>query len=363
MKNQQIKLLENLVKIPGPSGFEEKIAEFIKKELLDYLPPSCVKIDFQKNVVGIIKGTSDKVIMVDAHTDQIGFIVTNVSRDGYREGLISVQYIGGGDTSILSARDLVILSSKGKNVNAVVNRKHSHLVEDEDEIQITKIRDAIIDIGVRKRSKVLSIVAVGDPLVYKPSFNHLTEGYFSGYGFDDRSGCYILLETIREIIKSKRKPIPTLIFAFSGQEETGGGKCKPLIRKYRPDLFIELDVTFATDCGTDEEMETEVGCCELNKGLVLYKGVDIDKNYVELMDLVARSNKIRIQYQAATGQVGYTPTSLSSEGNGIRNLIMGIPLRNTHSPTEIINLNDLNSGTQLLVKFLQHRNIIVPLVD
>ncbi len=356
MRNQQISLLESLVKIPGPSGFEEKIADFIKKELLKYLPPSCVKIDFQNNVVGIIKGTSNKVVMLDAHLDQIGFIVNNVTK----EGLINIQYIGGGDTSILSARELVILAAKN-SINAVVNRKHSHLVKDEDDIQITEMRDAVVDIGIRKRAKVLSSVKIGDPVVYKPSFNHLMESYFSGYGFDDRSGCYILLEIIKEIIKSKEKPVPTLVFVFSSQEEVYGNKCKPLLKKHHPDLFIELDVTFATDCGTDEFLDTEVGSCELNKGLVIYKGVGIDREYAKLMESTARTSKIKIQFQASGGQIGYTTDYVSSEEKGIRVLIMGIPLRNMHSPTEIINLNDLNNGAQLITRFLRHRNIIAPL--
>ena len=360
MRNQQISLLESLVKIPGPSGFEEKIADFIKRELLKYLPPSCVKVDFQNNVVGIIKGTSNKVIMLDAHLDQIGFIVSNVSNDEGKKGLISIQYIGGGDTSILSARELVILAAKN-NINAVVNRKHSHLVDDEDEIQITKMRDAVVDIGIRNRAKVLSSVKIGDPVVYKSSFNHLMESYFSGYGFDDRSGCYILLEIIKEIVKSKQKPIPTLVFVFSSQEEVYGNKCKPLLKKYHPDLFIELDVTFATDCGTDEFLDTEVGLCELNKGLVLYRGVGIDKEYTKLMESTARSNKIKIQFQASGGQIGYTTDYVSSEEKGIHVLIMGIPLRNMHSPTEIINLNDLNNGALLLTRFLQNKNIVAPL--
>ncbi|MFX0206319.1 MAG: M20/M25/M40 family metallo-hydrolase, partial [Candidatus Hodarchaeota archaeon] len=272
----------------------------------------------------------------------------------------SLQYIGGGDTSILSARELVILTDK-KNINAVVNRKHAHLVVKEEDIQIEKMKDAIIDIGVRKRKKVLASVKIGDPVVYKPSFNHLTESYFSGYGFDDKSGCYVLLEVIKEIVSSKRKPIPTLIFTFSVQEEIGGTKCKPLVRKYKPDLFVEVDVTFATDCGTDGHIEKEVGLCELNKGLVLYRGVDINKDYLRLIQSAARNNKIKIQYQAASGTLGYTTSYVSDEEEGIRTLILGIPLRNMHTPVEIINLNDLNNGIQLLTKFLLHKKILSPL--
>jgi len=350
MKNKQLKLLESLVRIPSPSGFEENIAEFIRQELLQYLPKKQVTIDSQNNVIAIIKGTSDKTIMIDAHSDEIGFVVTNIDK----EGLISLSYIGGGDSSILSARDLIILTNKGK-INAVVDRKHAHLVNDEEDEAIEHIYEAVVDIGIRKRKAVSSVVKIGDPVVYKSSFNHLREGYYSGYGFDDKSGCFILMETIKEIVKSKKKPSPTLVFTFSVQEETGGRKCRPLIKKYKPDLFIEADVTFATDY--PEVDERQAGRCELNKGIVLYKGVDIDKETVKLLEATARRLKIKTQYQASRGNMGYTATEVTNEGEGIRAVIFGIPLRNMHTPVEIINLKDLNYGINLLKSFLLHRNI------
>jgi len=352
MKKNQIKLLENLVRTPSPSGFEEDIAEVIQKELLEVLPRTRVKVDFQNNVAAVIKGSSKKTIMIDAHLDQIGFIVTNIDRKGF----ITLQYIGGGDTSILSARNLIILTDKGK-INGVVNRRHTHLVDDESDIQITSMSEAIVDIGPRSRRKVQSIVKVGDPVVYSPSIQPLRESYYVGYGFDDKSGCFILIETIKEILRTKKKPLPTLVFTFSSQEETGGAMCKPLVRRYKPDLFMELDVTFATDWEDDEDLEREVGKCELGKGIVLYKGVNIDKSCFKLLNSTARNNKIKVQYQAATGYTGYTTDYVSSQEKGVKTLTLGIPLRNMHSPVEIINLRDLNYGVQLLTHFLLHRRI------
>jgi len=347
-----VKLLENLIKIPSPSGFEEELAKFIQKELLQILPKTRVKVDFQNNVVAIIKGTSSKTVMIDAHLDQLGFIVTNIDRKGF----ISVQYIGGGDVSILSARNLVILTDKGK-VNAIVNRKHSHLVEDESEVQLSSLSEAALDIGPRSKKKVQSIVKIGDPVVYSSPFTQLRESYYSGHGFDDKAGCFILMEAIQEIVRSKQKPVPTLVFTFSSQEETGGAKCKPLVKRYKPVLFIEVDVTFATDWEDDSYLEREVGKCELGKGLVLYRGVDIDKETFKLLSSVAKNNKIKVQYQAATGQTGYTPSYISPEEKGIRVLILGVPLRNMHTPVEIVDLRDLKSGAQLLTKFLLHKKL------
>jgi len=352
MTSKQIKLLENLVKIPSPSGFEESIAEFIKQELLLYLPKTRVKIDSFNTVVAEIKGTSNQVVMLDAHIDQIAFMITNIDKKGF----LSLGQIGGHDDHILSARDLVILTDKGK-VNAVVNRKHSHLVTDEEDEDIGNTYEALVDIGPRNRRKVGAVVKIGDPVIYTPSFNHLRESYYSGYGFDDASGCFILIETIKEIIKSKKKPIPTLVFTFSSQEETWGKKLRPLLKKYKPNLFIEVDVTFATDWSDSEDDERETGKCDLGGGIVLYRGIEIDKNCFKMINSTARAHKIKVQHQASRGSVGYTSTEVTHEGEGVKALILGIPLRNMHTPVEIINLRDLNYGIQLLTNFLLHRRI------
>jgi len=352
MKKNQIRLLESMIEIPSPSGYEEEIAEFIKNRLLQFLPKSKVSVDFQNNVCAVIEGTSNKVVMIDAHLDQVGFVVTNVDRKGF----ISLVYVGGGDLSILSARDLVILTSKGP-VNAVVNRKHAHLVEDEGDANVNSMIQAIVDIGPRSRNKVLSIVKVGDPVVYKPSFSHLRESFYAGPGMDDKTGCFVLLETMRAVAKSKKKSMPTLVFTFSGQEEVYGRKLRPLIKKYNPDLFIEVDVTFATDWEDDADLQREVGLCELCSGPVIYRGVDIDKACFKLISSVARTHKIKTQIQASAGSIGYTATEVTNEGKGIKALILGIPLRNMHTPVEVISMRDLAYTTQLLKEFLLHRNI------
>ncbi len=356
MQKNQIKLLESLVKIPSPSGFEEKIAEFIKHELLQYLPKTRVKIDSFNNVIATIKGTSNQVIMIDAHMDQIGFMVTNIGNAGAMDGIISMGQIGGGDNAILSARHLVILTDKGK-VNAVVNRRHSHQVTDESKETLEYVEQAMVDIGLRGFRKVNSAVKIGDPVVYRPSFSQLRASYYSGSGLDDASGCFVLMATIKEIVKSKKKPIPTLIFTFSAQEETWGKKIRPLIRKYQPNLFIEVDVTFSSDWSDDEVDERVAGRCDLGKGIVLYRGLEIDKACFKLIKSTAKRHKIKVQYQASLGSIGYTAIEITHEGAGIKALVLGIPLRNMHTEVEVINLNDLHYGIQLLTSFLFHTRI------
>ena len=353
-KIDDIKLLENLLKIPSPSGFERKIAEYIADEARKYTSAKNVSIDQYNTVTAVIKGTGKKTVMIDAHLDEIGFIVTNISK----HGIISLQYIGGGCNHILSARELVILTEKGP-INAVVDRTHAHLVGSENDEAIDNIYQAQVDIGVRKRSYTAKYIKIGDPVVYKANFQKLVGPYYSGYGFDDKAGCYMLLETMREISKSKTKPVPTLVFTFSSQEEIGGKKIRIPIAKYNPDLFVELDVTFATDYGSG--MEEEVGKCDLGEGVVTYRGVGIDRKTLKLLETTANTNKIKTQVQAASGRDGYT-TSYATP-YGAKALVIGIPLRNMHTPVEIININDLKNGYHLLKNFLLNQRLEARLED
>lgn len=349
-KERDIEILHELINTPSPSGFERPIAEYISSVVKEFIDEKQVNIDFQNNVIVQIPGRTNKTILVDAHSDEIGFIIGNVDK----WGKISMRYIGGGDSTILSARNLRILTKKGI-INAIVDRKHSHLVYDEDDENIYVPQDAEVDIGIKDRDKILKEVEIGDPVVFEPGFRHLINDYYSAYGWDDKSGCFILLKAIEFF--SKHKPECNLIFLFSAQEETGTSKIFPVLNKYKPNLVIELDVTFATDYGEEDEMEREVGRCKLGEGLSLYKGVDIFREGVSLCEEIAKKNKIPYQVQACEGAIGYTSLDATDKHEGIRAMVFGIPIRNMHSPVEVLDYKDLLSGAKLLSKFLNSKRL------
>lgn len=353
MENTKIKLLKSLINVPSPSGYEDKLANVIRKTLLDYMPRTKVSIDFHKNVVAIIEGKTKKTVMIDAHLDQLGFIVHNIDRYGY----ISLRSIGGHDLSILRGRKVLVLSERHRPFEGVIGTKHAHLIDDDkvkDELP-DKTTDLTLDIGVRNRKQVAKYVSIGDPLIISPSFDNLTEDYYTGNGFDDKVGCYILIQTIKEIRRQSKKPRPTLIFVFSSQEELGCKGAKELVRRYKPDLFIGIDVTLASDSYEVDERET--GRCELGKGIMVTKGVNIHKPSLKLMQSLARMNKVKVQYQATNGDEGFSADDVASENDGVRILNLGIPLRNMHSPVEVINFKDLDYGVKLLKHFLLSKKL------
>lgn len=353
MKKDQEQLLSNLISIPSPSGYEGKLVAFIKQELSSVIAPENISIDFHNNLIVKIKGQTDKIVMVDTHSDTVGAIIYNITKEGY----ITLSGLGGHDLSLLRGRKVLIITEKQtKIIKGVIGTKHAHLIEEgeeKDEIPL-KISDLTVDIGIRRKNKVMKYVSIGDPVVIKSDLANLTEDYWVAGGMDDKIGCYILIKTIQEVVKrfTGAEPLPTLYFAFSSQEEIGSKGAKELVRKYKPSLFVGIDVTFASDCY--EIDEREIGKCELNKGVMITNGVNIHQPSLDLIQEIVKDKKIRVQYQATNGDEGFNADDIAGENEGIRILNLGIPCRNLHSPVEIVNMNDVGESIKLLVEFLSN---------
>jgi len=354
MKNTELKLLKSLIELPSPSGMERKLAHHIKNELSNYMSKDKIIIDFHNNVAVLIGGKDKKkTVMIDAHLDTLGFLICNIDKDGY----ISLSPVGDYDLTILRGRKVLVISDKHRPFDAVIGTKHAHLIDDNNpEEQLPKkISDLTLDIGVRTRSQVMKYISIGDSVIIKPEFDNLLEEYYSGSGFDNKAGVFILMETIKQLKRRGERPAVNLIFSFSSQEELGWRGARELVRRYRPSLFVGVDVTCATDIYEVEERE--VGRCDLDSGIMLNKGINIHKPSLSLMQSLARVNKIKVQYQATAGDEGFNADIIANENDGIRVLNMGVPCRNLHSPVEIVNFQDLVFGVRLLKSFLSSKKL------
>ena len=289
MKNKEIKLLESMVTTPSPSGYESDLAELIRKTILNYLPRTSITTDTHNNVVAKIQGRTDKVVMIDAHADQLGFLVNNIDKEGY----ISLFRLGGYDIDLLRGRKAIILSDRGK-VNGVIGTKPAHLISKRKKDIPEKTTDLTLDIGVRKCKQVQRHIKIGDPVVLQPEFSQLIDDYYTGSGFDDKAGCFLLIQIIKQIVGSRAKPVPTLKFVFSAQEETGCFGAREVVRRETPDLFVGVDVAFATD--QPEVDEREVGRLGLGDGLGVYRGINIHRPSYTCWNAPRKETKLRFNF-------------------------------------------------------------------
>ena len=348
--DKNVRLLKSLVDIASPSGYENKIAKFIETKLLSYLSPSNIEIDFHNNVIATIKGKTGKVIMIDAHQDMLGFLINNIDKMGY----ISLETIGGHDLSLLRGRKVLVLTKK-RVLKGVIGSKPIHLIGDEADELPDQSTDLTLDLGIRKRRNIEALISIGDPVILQPEFDKLEGNYYTGSGFDDKAGCFMLLQMIKNIKSKHIVPNETLKFVFSSQEEVGCRGARESAYKFKPDLFIGVDVTFATD--NPDVDEREVGRCVLGQGIAIYKGVNIHRPSVELITSIANKYKTKVQYLACGGSAGTNAKSVANMSGGIKILDIGIPLRNMHTPVEVINMKDLTNGAELLTKFVTSKRL------
>lgn len=216
-----VELLKKLTKEFGPSGNEGNIRDLIKSEI-----EGCVD-SFQEDALGNLiarKKGNGKKIMISAHMDQIGFIVTDIDKDGFlRFGNI------GGISPTVSLSQRVIFQ------NGTIGAINSEPVEDSSKLELNKM---YIDIGAKNKEDAEKYVSVGDMCIYCSEFSDNENVVFTPY-LDDRVGCFIAIEALKTI----KENVNDLYFVFSVQEEVGLRGAKTAAYSIEPDLGIAVDVT------------------------------------------------------------------------------------------------------------------------
>ncbi|NLC04357.1 MAG: M42 family metallopeptidase, partial [Tissierellia bacterium] len=214
-------LLKDIVKVYGPSSNETLIREFIKAEIEDYVDE--MQVDIMGNLIARKKGTGKK-IMISAHMDQIGLMVIDVDENGF------IRFTNIGGISPFNSLSQQVIFENG-TIGAV-------FAEPVDDISKLKLENMYIDIGAKSKEEAEEKVNVGDICIYHLDLVENDNVVFTPY-LDDRVGCFIAIEAIKEIKEAKND----LYFVFSVQEEVGLRGAKTAAYSVDPDIGIALDVT------------------------------------------------------------------------------------------------------------------------
>ena len=355
--NREQENLRNLTKelclIPGLSGYESNVRKFIERRLKK------LKLKFETDILGnlvcTLKGNpAYPSVMLFAHMDQIGFIVKKIEDNGF----IKVERVGGVPEKTLPSTDVVVINDKDQEINGVIGNKSHHVTLPKDRYVVPSYRDLYLDFGFESYKETISHgVNVGSPITYKPSFNDIGKYRMVGTSIDDRAGCAIIIDMIKDLLKVKN--IPTVHLVFSVQEEFNLRGVVPLARKLNPDIAIQLDISISAD--TNETFDT--GNIKLNNGpcMSMYSfhgrgtlnGLIPHPQLVTLINDTAKKNKINLQRIATSGLL--TETSyVQLLGKGVACIDMGFPVRYSHSPNEICDIRDLTQLKKLLILSLKN---------
>lgn len=339
------KFLFDLLDTPSPTGWEapgqRKWANYTKKF------SDRVDNDAYGNAWATIEGSaaakSRPTVMLEAHADEIGFIVKHISKDGF----LSVDRVGGVDHAVGRGKRVQILGEKG-TVFGVIGNTAIH-IRDRDE-KPPQVHELFVDVGALNAEEVEKLgIRVGIPMVYAEGAQKFGADKIVGRALDNRIGGFIIAEVMRKLSKEKSMPKANVIAANCIHEEIGGMGSMMVAHRLNPDVCVVLDVTHATDSPSIKvEQHGEV---TLGGGPTVTHGAANHVNVVEQLMKVAKKSKIPLQHEAASRFTGTDADHIYPTRDGIPTALVSLPLRYMHSVVEVAHDRDIEQTVQLLAEF------------
>jgi endoglucanase len=341
-----LEMFKKLVEIPGGSGFEEKVIEFIVKELKKRVLD--VSVDPMGNVIGRI-GTGKKSVMVSVHTDEMCMLIKYVDEKGY----LYFDLNGMVDERVLLSTKVDICTEKGI-YTGVVGVKNRHLMTAEDLKRPITLSELWIDVGAESAEEVRTWgIEIGDPIVFHPNFQSIGKDTLITKAIDNRAGCAILID-VAEKMKGEKIDYQLLLVA-AAQEEVGSRGAKVAAQSLGPDMAIVIDTVPASDPITPPQQATG----ECGKGPVI-RSMDVSAlgwgtiySKKIRQRLIATALKHGIPHQKDIFRTWTDASTIHTSGKGIPCGGVYIPRRYSHSPIELVKWSDVEKTAELLTFFLK----------
>lgn len=330
------KTVTALAEAVGASGSEKCAAELALSMLREYCSDAEI---INGNVIGRLGAYKDglPLLVLDAHIDQIGFIVTYITEEGF----VKVGNIGGIDRRLLPAQSVVIHGKR--DIKGVICSVPPHLTNGGSEV--LEINDVAIDTGMTKY-ELEKLVSAGDSITFDVTCHELIGSRITGGALDDRCGVASVLYAL-EILKEKPTAYNVIVI-FSTQEEVGERGAKIGAFEINPDIAIAVDVSFAYAIG-----ENESKCGYLGKGPMIGISPSLSREISDRLFVTAKNAEIPYQTEVMNGLTSTNADRYSVNRCGAKTCTVSIPLRNMHTPVEVIDLADVESTAKLLAEFIK----------
>ncbi len=327
-------MLEQLCNLPGGSGREEKVREYI----LEQITPYCTcRVDALGNIIAEKKGRNraPQKILFSAHMDEVAFIITSVTDDGY----LRFEPVGGIEPEAVVCRVLQV-----GDVQGVVGTKPVHLLTKAERETPLSFDDLLIDIGAADREEALSFVQPGDYAYFLPNYAEY-DGKIVSKALDDRAGCMLLIEMIRSDLRYD------CTFAFCVQEEVGlrGAGC--VARQVEPDVAVVVETTTAGDlCGVTGAERV----CVLGEGpVVSFMDGRTVYDHALYSKIMSAAKEAGIPVQTKTKIAGGNDAgALQTGASGAKVAAVSLPGRYIHGCAGVVSSKDLAAAKQLLFQIM-----------
>ena len=330
-------MFKELCLINGTSGDEGKVRDYIITQIKDYCEYS---VDNLGSIIAYKKGKKapKQKISINAHMDEVGFIVTGITDDGY----LRFTSVGGIDSRVCLDR---IVTVGKKAVKGVIGDKAFHLLSSDEKDRCPSFDDLLIDIGATSKDEAEQYVLLGDFAYFDCDYVELGNGYIKAKALDDRIGCMLMIELIKSELEYDT------VFCFNVQEEVGlrGSKCTS--------YAVDADIAIVLESTTAADLDGVSGAnrvCVLGDGPVISfmdNRTIYDRKLFELGFAVARENNIPAQTKTAVAG-GNDAGAIQTSGDGARVMAISLPTRYIHSGASVVKASDIDETRRLLKALL-----------
>lgn len=330
-------MLEKLTNAFGVSGSDEEIRAIILNEISAYSDK--IEVTKDGNIIAFKKGKkpSSKKIMISAHTDEVGFMVKDITKDGY----LKICSVGGIDSRILLSKKVYI---GDKKIPGIIGIKAVHLTKKEEREEKIPLSELYVDIGAKDYEDALKYVEIGDYILFDGEYKKLGKNRIKAKALDDRVGVLALIDLI------KRECGYDFYAVFNSLEEIGLKGAMTASYKVNPDIALILEGTTCSDVlGTKENEQST----SLSKGAVLSvaDGASVsDKSLNEFIIKLAKENNVPLQFKR-TNAGGNDAGAVQTARDGVKTAVISLPVRYIHSPVSVMDLRDFESYKKITELF------------
>ncbi|HEY1763480.1 MAG TPA: M42 family metallopeptidase [Opitutaceae bacterium] len=334
--------LVDLLHARSPSGYEAEAQavfdRYVKPKADDYTA------DVLGNRIATLNPGGDPTLMLAGHMDELGLIITFINKDGF----IYFDTIGGHDRTVISGRRVVIQTANGP-VKGVTGKRAIHLMDEADRKKVPEIHEIWIDIGARSKKEALARVSIGDAATYDHEFELITGSIGTARAFDNKVGAYVVGETLIRLSREVKKLAAKVVAVATSQEEIGVRGATASSYSVDPQVALVVDVGHATDhpdCDNRKYGETK-----LSGGPIICRGANVNPKVYEGLVKAAKKAKIPYQLEGDPRPTGTDARAVQMARGGVATGLVSIPLRYMHTPSEVVDLQDVERCVRLFAEF------------
>lgn len=358
------KFLKTYINAASPSGYEMQLGG--QKVWIDYVSKYADKVDVDEygnayahygeftddiTIGGYQMGDGQykklKTVLIDAHADEIGFFVFDITDKGF----LKIGTLGGSDITIAPSSRVNIWGENGK-INGVFGHPAIHVHKRKFEAKLEK---TFVDVGASTKEEVEELgIVIGTPITMADGYMMLGN-YYCGRSLDDKIGGFITSQVLKKLSLNKIDLPFELVIVNAVQEEVGLHGAQMACRRIKPDVAIAIDVCHDTDSPAyDKELQ---GSLSAGEGVVIMTAPSLHKGVVKMLIDTAKDNDIKFQ-RTATGSSSGTNADAYAYPHGIPTGLIKMAMRYMHTTVETVHKKDVGSAVDLLYAVLQNERIV-----